>query len=132
MKKGIFSLISNQTTIISIFLAVSLIGIIGLIFFKDLTNDKPSPYNQLLSLKILSFLTYAILAFFTHKGIRFIKWVMALIILLTGIHATALGIFGIEWRQYFVKPFFIIFGIYFVYSGIVLFRSKRTDKKEHL
>ena len=121
-----FKFLSDQKTIILVFLSVSLIGIIGFIFYKDLAYTVSLPYNLLFALKILSFTAYAVIAYFTFKGIKIFRWLMAVIVLLTGIHGSILGILGIEWRQYFIKPYFIVLGLYFIFGGIVLFRLNKT------
>jgi len=94
-------------------------------------NRRYGQYNQLLGLKILSFIIYAVIAYFTYKGVKIVRWLMAAIVLLTGIHAAILGIFGIGWHQYFLKPNFIVFGLYFIFGGIVggivLFRIKNSE-----
>ena len=127
MKKRIVSFLSDQKTIICIFLCINLIGIISICLFKELADNHPLPYNQLLGLKILSFITYAVIAYFAYKGVKIVRWLMATIVLLTGMHASLLGIFGIGWHQYFLKPYFTIFGLYFIFGGIVLFRLKKNE-----
>ncbi len=124
MIKKIFIFISDQRTILCTFLAFFLFGLISFVVDKDSGNIQSLPYQQHLILKLLSFFTYAVLAFFTYKGIKIIRWVMAVIILLSGIPMAAGGLFGIEWDQYFLKPFAIVFGLYFVFGGISLFRLK--------
>ena len=87
------------------------------------------PYQQHLILKLLSFVTYAVLAFLTYKGIKLIRWLMAVLILLSGISMATGGLFIIEWDQSFLKPFTILFGLYFVFGGISLFRLKIIKSK---
>jgi hypothetical protein len=127
MNKRILLFFSDTKTIMCIFLCTSLIGIISLCLFKNLAVNKPLSYNQLLGLRILSFLIYTVIAYFTYKGVKIIRWLMAVIILLTGIHASFLGIFMIDWHQYFFKPYFIVFGLYFIFGGITLFRLKKNE-----
>ena len=109
------------------FLVVSLIGIINLCIFNESANNHPLPYNQLLGLKILSFITYAVTAYFTKKGVKLVKWLMAAFILLSGIHAAVLGIIGIGWHQYFLKTYSTVLGLYFIFGGIVLFRVSISE-----
>jgi hypothetical protein len=124
MIKRIFSFISDPKTIICIFLCVIFLGIISLGLFGNYTVIQYLSYNQLLILKILSFVTYSVIAFFTYRGVKIARWLMAAIILISGIHAFILSMFGTGWHQYIMKPSFIILGIYFIFGGIVLFRLK--------
>ena len=126
MKRRIISFFADPKTIMGIFLIISLIGIINLILFRNLAGNQFLPYNQLMGLKILSFVTYSVIAYFTCRGVKVVRWLMAAIILLTGIHATFLGIFGVGWHQYLLKPYFTVFGVYFIFGGIVLFRMKNS------
>lgn len=126
MNKRIVLFLSDPKTIMCIFLCISLIGIISLSLFRNLADNQPLPYNQLLGLKMLSFIIYAVITYFTYKGVKIVRWLMAAIVLLTGIYAAILGIFGIGWHQYFLKPYFIVFGLYFIFGGIVLFRMKNS------
>jgi len=127
MIKRIFSFLSDPKTIICIFLCVSLVGIISLGVYGNSTDIKHLPYNKLLGLKILSFVTYSVIAYFTYRGLKVVRWIMATIILLAGIHATFLGIFVVGWHQYFLKTYFTVFGLYFIFGGFFLFRLKNSE-----
>jgi hypothetical protein len=107
-----------------IFLCVSLVGIISLGLYGNSADIEYLSYNQLLWLKIFSFVTYAVIAVFTYRGVKIVRWLMAAIILLSGIRASILGLFRIGWHQYFIKPSFIVLGLYFIFGGIVLLRLK--------
>jgi len=110
-----------------VFLGMSLLGIVSSCLFKEIADNQPLPYNQLLVLKILAFITYAVMACFTYKGIKIASLLMGAIILLTGIHVAFLGICRIGWHQYFLKPYFTVFGLYLIFGGIVLSRLKNRD-----
>ncbi len=129
MSNKILIFISDQRTILGTFLAVLLVGLTSFVVHKDSGNIQSLSYQNHFVLKLLSFITYAVLAFFTYKGIKLIRWLMAVLILLSGISMAASGFFGIEWDQYFLKPFAVVFGLYFVFGGISLFRLKNVKSK---
>ena len=70
-----------------------------------------------------------IIAYLFYRGIKIFTWLMAAILLFTGIGATFAGIFKIEWHQYFTKSHLLIFGIYFVFGSVVLIRDARIRKE---
>ena len=127
MFKKILSFLSDTKTILYIFLGVNLIGLIGFFLFGKLLGNQTLPYNQTLGIKILSFITYVVIVYFTYKGVKIVRLLMAAIVLLTGINGIFLGIFRIDWQQYLLKPYFTILGLYFIYGGIALFRYKKDE-----
>ena len=118
--------LSHRLTILIAFISINVFGLLEFVFFKELAHDTPLPYEQYLLIKIASLTVYSIFAYFTYKDIKLIRWLMALIILLTGLIGVLMGVFKIDWHQYFLKPYFIIFGIYFIYGGMILFRSSNS------
>ena len=86
-------------------------------------------YEKLLLLRSASFLTYLTLAYLSYKGIKIVTWLMATILLFSGLGATFTGIFRIEWHQYFMKSHFLIFGIYYVFGSVVLIRDPIMRKE---
>ena len=121
--KIIIQIISDNRIVLFIFLAVHLLGVIWLLITGGTSENQKLSYEKLLMLKSASFLIYSLLVYLTLKNIRLVTWLMAAALLLTGAGATFLGIFRIDWGQYFVKPFFIIFGIYFIFGSIALIRK---------
>ena len=86
-------------------------------------DNENIPYEKLLLLKSVSFLTYLLLVYLTLKNIKLVTWLMAAVLLLTGVGSTILGIFRIDWEQYVVKPYFVIMGLYFIFGSIALLRK---------
>ena len=124
LKKGTFTYLSSPKIIICIFLGVYIIGILSFILFGETGKIKYLSYSQILGLKLLSLLTYAIILYFIYKGVRVAQWFMALIIFFSGVHSLMVGFLGSNWNQYLIKTIFMIIGIYFIYGGIVIFRFK--------
>ena len=127
MVNKILLFLSETKTIIFIFLCVNLIGLIGFFLFGKTEENQALPYNQMLGIKILSFITYTVIVYFTYKGVKIVRLLMAAIILITGINGIFLGIFRTDWHQYFLKPYFTILGFYFIFGGITLFRYKKNE-----
>lgn len=93
--------------------AVSLFGEIG---------------GQAVGFKFLDLITIILLVFFTDKDKIVAKWILAALILFSGVHGFIMGIFAVPLSQYVLKPLFIILGIYFSFGGILLI--KKTKNKE--
>jgi hypothetical protein len=122
--------LSQRLTILISFLSVQSFSILAFIFYEGSNKDIYLPYNQYLLMNLGVLALYSILAYLTYKDVKIFRWIMAIIILLTGLLGIAMGIFGVDWHQYFIKPYFIIFGIYFIFGGLILFRSSRYSEKD--
>ena len=86
--KRIIQIILDKKIVLSIFLAVHLLGVIWLLVTGENTENQNIPYEKLLLLKSFSFLTYVLLVFLTLKNIKLVTWLMAAALLLTGIGST--------------------------------------------
>ena len=127
--KKFYKIISNKLTIFSVFLSLYLFGIIWLLFTGEADALDYMSTEKLLLLRLASFLTYLTLAYLSYKGIKIFTWLMAAILLFSGIGATFAGIFKIEWHQYVMKSHLLIFGIYFIFGSVVLIRDPVMRKE---
>ena len=121
--KSIIHIVLDKKVVLYIFLTVHLLGVIWLLVTGGYPDNENIPYEKLLLLKSVSFLTYLLLVYLTLKNIKLVTWLMAAVLLLTGVGSTILGIFRIDWEQYVVKPYFVIMGLYFIFGSIALLRK---------
>ena len=121
--KSIIQIVLDKKVVLSIFLAVHLLGVIWLLVTGGNPGNENIPYEKMLLLKSGSFLTYLLLVYLTLKNIKLVTWLMAAVLLLTGVGSTILGIFRIGWEHYVVKPYFVIMGLYFIFGSIALLRK---------
>jgi len=129
MMKKLYRIISSKLTIFSVFLFIYLFGIISLIITKKTPGFDYIHYKQLLLTRSVSFLTCLTFAYLAYRGVRIITWIVAIFLLGFGCGTSMLGVFKIGWSQYILKFNFIIFGIYFIFGGIVLIREILTGKQ---
>ena len=127
--KKFYKIISNKLTIFSVFLSLQLFGIIWLLFTGEADALDYMSFEKLLLLRSASFLTYLTLAYLSYRGIKIFTWLMAAILLFSGIGATFAGIFKIEWHQYVMKSHLLIFSIYFIFGSVVLIRDPVMRKE---
>ena len=113
MKNNIVNFLLSPKTILYIFMINCLLNIIWLFIFYEVPENFPLSYNQALMLSILNSLVYALFAYLALKKIKIFEWLMVLLLFLTGVHSTLLGIFRVELHQFIVKPFFIEISLFY-------------------
>jgi|GEM_PF-6979446 len=80
-------------------------------------------------IKLITLFTYILLAHYTLKNIKIIVWLMAAVLVLSGVGATLFGLFSVGPNQYLLKIFCLIIGGYFVVGGIMLPKNRRIMEK---
>jgi len=122
--KTFIQLISNKKHILFVFLSVHLINLIWLFITREASDYQGIPFLQMMTLRTVAIVIYAMLSYWALKNIKFVTWIMAVVILFTGVSLVLLGILKVEWHQYMVKSYFMIIGIYFVFGSISLIRKR--------
>jgi hypothetical protein len=83
---------------------------------------------SLMLVHVIGFALVVLLALLAIKGWKPALWILG-IYLMTHIATVALGIFFIQWDQYFLKPFAIVMGSYFTFGGVMLIQLARSPRK---
>ena len=63
---------------------------------------------------------FVLLAVLAYRNIKVGTWLMAFILLFTGVGGFLMGAFLISFSQYLMTSFFILVGLYFTYGGVLL------------
>lgn len=116
----ILRIISNKKTILSAFIFVQVFGLIWLVVSGKTSSHNYMSFDNFLLLKIATLLFYLLLVYLSLKNIKVVTWILAAILLYSGVGSSFIGIFRIEWYQYFLKAYFFIFGIYFIFGSVAL------------
>jgi len=124
----LYKVISNKLTIFTVFLSQYLFGIMWLFFTGESNALKYFSFEKLILLRVATFFMYLTLAYLSYRRFKIVTWLMAASILFTGLRATFVGLFRIEWQQYFMKSHLLIFGIYFIFGSVVLIRNSLIMK----
>ncbi len=69
---------------------------------------------------------YGILAALIYRGNKIANWIMIVLILLSGVGSTFIGIALVPFDQIVVKSFITLIGVYFIYGGFRLIAFERT------
>jgi hypothetical protein len=76
----------------------------------------------------LSLIAVLILSYLTYKRKNLAAWAMVFFLVLSGFSIFSFGIFAVHTSQLALKTISIIFGAYFFYGGIIIFRSIRKGE----
>ena len=68
------------------------------------------------------------LCYMTYKRNIIAAWIMVFILSLAGISIFLFGIFAVPIAEYKIKSLSILMGAYFIYGGIILFKSIRKGE----
>ena len=129
MSRVLFILTSKKSFYIA-FLLTYLISIAWLLFSDTSSALLYMSFNQALLIRVGAFLIYLMFSYLSVRNIKFATWIMVLVLLYTGLGNTALGLFRVGWDQFILKPYFIIFGIYFIFGAVTLiyYATKRRKR----
>ena len=129
LRERIVPILKRRGTILGSFLLVNFIMLLAFVLNGQSTRHSFLPYREQVAFRSAVFVMYSLIAFFAYRGSRFFTLVMCFFLGLTGILGLSLGVLGPNWDQYFLKLFFIAFGVYFIYGSVVLFKSARGVPK---
>lgn len=128
----IFSIILNKKCILILFLSNNLVGIFSSFLTGRASVIEYMSHVQLLVLKLVAFTIYLLLAYLSIRDFKVATWVIATLILLSGVGSALIGMFKIGWHQYLLKPYFVILGFYYIFGGVSLIYTSATNVKKVL
>jgi hypothetical protein len=71
---------------------------------------------------------YGVLVALIYRGNKIANWIMILLILLSGVGSSLIGIALVPFKQYVVKTFLTVIGLYFIYGGLRLIAIERSGQ----
>ena len=87
-----------------------------------------SESSFLIAARTLALVSYFVLAYLTYRRNIIAGWAMVFFLFLSGISSILFGLFAVPIAQYILKLFGVILGAYFLYGGIILFKSIRKGE----
>ncbi len=72
-------------------------------------------------------IVYGVLVALIYKGSKIANWIMIVLILISGIGSSVIGIALVPFDQLITKSFLMLIGIYFIYGGIKLITIARSE-----
>ena len=126
----IIRILTDKKSFYFLFLLMNFIGVIWLLYTGKSPALEYMSLKKLLLLKTAALIIYLLFVYLSLRNIKFITWLMVCILLFSGLGTASLGIFRVEWTQYFLKPYFTVFGIYFIFGAVTLiyYGVKRKEK----
>lgn len=128
--KEILRTITSKKCIYIVFLSVYSAGLIWLIVTGKSDALEYMSYKKLIVAKFLSFSIYLLLSYLSLRNIKIATLIMAVLILLSGAGSTLMGVFRVSWNQFILKPYFVIFGLYFTFGAVSLIYKSAIKSKQ--
>ena len=98
-----------------------------MVCIKTLHAIITSKYSDVTVGNLFVLILYGVIVSLIYKGNKIANWIMIVLILLSGVGSTMIGIALVPFDQFVVKLFLTLIGIYFIYGGIRLITLSRTE-----
>ncbi len=98
-----------------------------LVCVKTLHAIITSKYSEVSIENLFVLIVYGVLVALIYKGNKIANWIMIVLILISGIGSSVIGIALVPFNQLITKSFLTLIGIYFIYGGIKLIAIARTE-----
>jgi hypothetical protein len=111
-----------------VFILASFLSLCGIKFLYSVIYSQ-EPTN-LKILRVFGLLIFSLLSLLSYRGNKIPTFIMAIIILFSGLGSLATGAL-IAWEQIALKILFLFAGVLFTYGGIKLFQIAWTSRNYH-